>query len=340
MPVSDPPNAVIFGCSGLSLTDEEAGFFAAADPYGFILFARNIESPDQVRHLVNQLRDSVGRYAPVLIDQEGGRVQRLKPPHWRDCPPMARFGELARRDLPLARRAAHLNAHLIAEDLAELGIDIDCAPVLDVPAAGADAIIGDRALAFDPMLVADLGRAVMAGLLDGGVLPVVKHIPGHGRAMVDSHKALPRVEADRHSLENSDFVPFRALRDAPWAMTAHVVYTAYDELRPATLSPVVIEQVIRGFIGCDGVLLSDDLSMHALSGDFGERAALSLAAGCDLVLHCNGDLGEMRQVATGVRPLDEAAELRLARADIRKRLLPPPPDGRRILDSWMAETAL
>jgi beta-N-acetylhexosaminidase len=330
---------VIFGCSGLSLTDEEAGFFAAADPYGFILFARNVESPEQVRRLVGQLRNSVGRHAPVLIDQEGGRVQRLKPLNWRNCPPMADFGRMAARDLPLARRAAALNARLIAGELADLGIDVDCAPVLDLPAAGADAVIGDRAFASDPMLAADLGRAVMEGFLDGGVTPVVKHIPGHGRATVDSHKALPRVDADRHTLETSDFVPFRALRDAPWAMTAHVVYSAFDQRRPATLSPIVIEQVIRGFIGCDGVLISDDLSMQALTGDFGERARAGLAAGCDLLLHCNGDIKEMRQVAAGVRPLDEAAELRLARADVRKRRLPPPPDGQKILDGWMMELA-
>ena len=337
MPANDVPNAVIFGCSGHSLSSEEAGFFAAADPYGFILFARNVESPAQVRRLVNQLRDSVGRHAPVLIDQEGGRVQRLKPPHWRSRPPMARFGELAARDLPLARRAVHLNARLIAEELQDLGIDVDCLPLLDVPVEGADNIIGDRAFAADPMLVADLGRAVMDGLLDGGVMPIVKHIPGHGRATLDSHKALPRVDTERKSLEQTDFAPFRSLRDAPWAMTAHVIYSAYDDRRPATLSPVVVKEVIRGFIGCDAALLTDDLSMQALSGDFAERARLSLEAGCDLVLHCNGDMAEMRQVLAGVRPLDDAAERRLARADIRKRLMPKPKDAEHVLDELVME---
>jgi beta-N-acetylhexosaminidase len=319
------------------LSDEEARFFAASDPYGFILFARNIEQPEQVRRLVDDLRAAVGRFAPVLIDQEGGRVQRLKPPYWRERPPMRLFGRIAASDLPNARKAAYLNALLMADDLADLGIDIDCAPLLDVPVDGADAIIGDRALASDPMLVADLGRAVIEGLLDGGVMPVVKHIPGHGRAMVDSHKALPLVATDRATLQSTDFLPFRALRDAPWAMTAHVIYSAYDEKRPATLSPIVIDQVIRGFIGCDAVLLTDDLSMRALSGSLAERAAQSLAAGCDLVLHCNGEMAEMRAVMAGARPLDDRAEVRLARADIRKRRLTPPIDGQTQLDQWLME---
>jgi beta-N-acetylhexosaminidase len=339
LPANRTPAAVVFGCAGLSLTDDEKRFFAAADPYGFILFARNIETPEQVRRLIGELRATVGRYAPVLIDQEGGRVQRLGPPFWRSRPPMAQFGALAARDLPLARRAAQLNAQLIAEELGDLGIDVDCAPVLDVPVAGADAIIGDRAFGEEPMMAADLGRAVIEGLLDGGVMPVVKHIPGHGRATLDSHKALPRVDADRATLQRTDFLPFRALRDAPWAMTAHVVYSAYDDRRPATLSRVVIEEVVRGFIGCEGVLLTDDLSMKALSGGFAERAQLALAAGCDLVLHCNGVMEEMRQVADGVRPLDETAEWRLARADVRKRRLTPPAGAQDLLEQWLQENA-
>ena len=340
MPANSPPAAAIFGCSGLALTDEEARFFEQVDPHGFILFARNVESPEQVRRLVDQLRAVVGRFAPVLIDQEGGRVQRLRPPYWRARPAMARFHELAQRDLPLARRAAHLNAQCIADELSDLGIDVNCAPVLDVPVPGADGIIGDRALGDDPMQIADLGRAVIEGLLDGGVMPVVKHIPGHGRATVDSHKALPRVEADRRALWNTDFLPFRALRDAPWAMTAHVIYAAYDDRLPATLSKTVIDQVIRGFIGCDAALLTDDLSMHALTGDFAERARMSLEAGCDLVLHCNGDMAEMAQVAQGLRPLDDAAEQRLARADVRKRRLMPPVDAQDLLDRWLMEPTL
>ncbi len=337
MPANKPPAAVIFGCSGPVLTDAEKRFFAESDPYGFILFARNIEQPEQVRRLVDDLRQSVGRYAPILIDQEGGRVQRLRPPYWPARPPMALFGRMAAVDLPLARRAAGLNARLIAEDLMDLGIDVDCAPLLDVPVAGADAIIGDRAFNDDPMLIADLGRAVMQGLLDGGVMPIVKHIPGHGRAMVDSHKGLPVVDSDRATLEATDFVPFRALRDAPWAMTAHVVYSAFDDRAPATMSRLVIDQVIRGFIGCDAVLLSDDLSMHALSGRFEDRAALSLAAGCDLVLHCNGDDAEMRAVAAGVTPLRDISEERLARADIRKQARPLAENAAQLLAQWLKD---
>jgi beta-N-acetylhexosaminidase len=337
LPGSNPPSAAIFGCAGPVLTDAEKAFFAESDPLGFILFSRNIESPDQVRALVASLRATVGREAPVLIDQEGGRVQRLRPPNWPSRPPMVKFGELAARDLPLARRAARLNAHLIAAELRSLGIDVDCAPLLDVPVEGADNIIGDRAFGSDPMLVADLGRAVMDGLLDGGVMPIVKHIPGHGRAMVDSHKALPIVTTSRMELERSDFVPFRSLRDAPWAMTAHVIYDAYDDRRPATLSPVVVREVIRGFIGCDAVLLSDDLSMHALSGSFQDRARDSLLAGCDVVLHCNGDMDEMKGVAAGLRPLDDAAQMRLAEAEEKRRMLPLLVDAQDVVDGWLKE---
>ena len=338
MPGNEPPAAAIFGCAGKELTDAEKRFFGQTDPLGFILFARNVEGPDQVRALVRSLRETVGREAPVLIDQEGGRVQRLKPPHWTARPAMVKFGKLAAaRDLPQARRAARLNAHLIAAELKSLGIDVDCAPLIDVPVDGADNIIGDRAFGTDPMLVADLGRAVMDGLLDGGVMPIVKHIPGHGRAKVDSHKALPVVEEDRYILENTDFVTFRALRDAPWAMTAHVIYSAYDDRRPATLSPVVVSEVIRGFIGCEAVLLSDDLSMHALSGSFTDRAQGSLDAGCDVVLHCNGDMDEMKGVAAGLRPLDDAAQMRLAVAEEKRRILPLMPDAQAFVDEWLKE---
>jgi beta-N-acetylhexosaminidase len=337
LPRNDAPSAAIFGCAGLALTDEEKRFYEGVDPLGFILFARNVESPEQIRELVTSLRETVGRDAPVLIDQEGGRVQRLKLPHWRPRPAMEKFGRLAEHDLPLARRAARLNAHLIAAELKDLGIDVDCAPLIDVPVAGADNIIGDRAFGADPALVADLGRAVMDGLLDGGVMPIVKHIPGHGRAMVDSHKALPVVETDRATLEKSDFATFRSLRDAPWAMTAHVIYSAYDDRRPATLSPPVIEQVIRGFIGCEAVLLSDDLSMHALSGSFADRARDSLSAGCDVVLHCNGKMDEMLGVAEGLSPLDDAAQLRLAVAEEKRRLLPLVNDAQDFVDAWLKE---
>ncbi len=335
MPKNSPPSAVIYGCAGLTLSDEEKRFFAAADPLGFILFSRNVDNPQQVRRLVDELRATVGRRAPVLIDQEGGRVQRLKPPHWRKRPPMVVFGRLAARDLPLARRAAGLNARLMAADLAELGIDVDCAPLLDVPVPGAHDIIGDRAFGHDPMLVADLGRAVMDGLLDGGVMPVIKHVPGHGRALVDSHLDLPVVNTDAATLAGQDFMPFRCLRDAPWAMTAHVVYKAYDE-KPATTSRRVIEEVIRGVIGCEALLLSDDLSMKALKGDFGDRTVASLDAGCDVVLHCNGAMDEMRAIDAAMRPLDEAAEERLARADAMLRSRPLEDGAQERLDGWLS----
>ena len=311
-------NAVIFGCEGRSLTDWERDFFSDRNPYGFILFARNCDTPEQIRALVAALRESIGRgSAPVLIDQEGGRVARLKPPQWRAAPGAARFGLLARRDRALADQAVRLNARLIAAELLDLGITVDCAPVLDLPTPGADEVIGDRAFGPDPVLVAELGRAFCDGLLAGGVLPVIKHIPGHGRARVDTHYALPVVETPRAELEVSDFRPFAALADAPWAMTGHLVYTAIDPDNPATMSQAVIEEVIRGVIGFDGVLVTDDLSMRALSGDYASRAARSLAAGCDLVLHCNGKPEEMTEVARGVGPLSAEAERRLAAAAAR-----------------------
>ncbi len=311
-------NAVIFGCEGPALTDWERGFFSDADPFGFILFLRNCETPEQVRALVAALREAVGRAeAPVLIDQEGGRVARLKPPHWRAGPAAARFGLLAGHHRERALQAVRLNARLIAAELMELGITVDCAPVLDLRVPGADEIIGDRSFGSDGELVADLGRAFCEGLLEGGVTPVVKHIPGHGRTRVDSHRQRPVVETPRAELEASDFRPFTALADAPWAMTAHVVYTAFDPDNPATTSRAVIAEVIRGLIGFDGVLVSDDLSMRALSGDFASRAAAALAAGCDLVLHCNGVRSEMTDVARGVGPLSGQAERRLAAASAR-----------------------
>ncbi|MDB5408125.1 MAG: beta-hexosaminidase [Rhodospirillales bacterium] len=307
-----PPRAVILGCAGPTLSVEEREFFGATDPLGFILFQRNCADPDQLPGLVAALRDCVGRAdAPVLIDQEGGRVARLRPPHWRAYPAGSRIGALGGE----AAAAAEIVSRLIAEDLAALGISVDCLPVLDMPVPGADAIIGDRAYATTPERVAALGRAACDGLLAGGVLPIVKHVPGHGRATVDSHLACPVVTTPREILEASDFAPFRALRDMPWAMTAHVVYAAIDDQRPATLSARVIADVIRGFIGFDGVLLSDDLSMQALGGSFGERAAGAIAAGCDVVLHCNGSLDEMRQVAAATPSLTGVALGRVARGD-------------------------
>ncbi len=290
----------IFGCAGEELSTAEREFFAAALPAGFILFARNCRSPDQVRRLTAALRAAVAApQAPVLIDQEGGRVARLKPPHWRHPPAAKLFGDLYARDRAAGLEACRLNARLIAHELRSVGVDVDCAPVLDVPAEGSHDIIGDRAFARDPAVVAALGRAMAEGMIEGGVAPVIKHIPGHGRARADSHEALPVVDDGSETLERFDFAPFRSLADMPWAMTAHVQYTALDARAPATTSRRIVNDFIRGHIGFGGVLLTDDLSMKALSGTLAGRARQSLAAGCDLALHCSGELDEMREVAAG-----------------------------------------
>ncbi|GJD34804.1 beta-N-acetylhexosaminidase [Methylobacterium aerolatum] len=303
--------ALILGCAGTSLSSGEAAFFRAAQPWGFILFKRNIGTPDEVRALTAALRDCVGRAdAPILIDQEGGRVQRMGPPHWPSYPAGGRFGRLNGAAASIAR----LGARLIAHDLAEVGINVDCAPVLDVPSPGSHDIIGDRAYGTSPEAVVEIGRAVAEGLMAGGVLPVVKHMPGHGRAACDSHKALPRVEADLASLRARDFAPFRALADLPMAMSAHVVFTAIDPERPATQSPAVIAGVIRGEIGFDGLLMTDDLSMHALDGPFRSRAEAAFAAGIDIALHCNGERAEMEGVCEGTPLLTGAAARRAAAA--------------------------
>lgn len=305
--------AVIFGCEGLELTSWERDFFADSDPLGFILFARNCDSPGQVKALAGSLRASIGRDdAPVLIDQEGGRVQRMRPPHWRRVPPPGWFGDMALTDRVRALDAVEVNATLLASELLACGITVDCLPLLDLRMPDAHEIIGDRSFGSDPALVADLGRACCDGLTAGGVVPVIKHIPGHGRALVDSHAELPRVDTSLAELERTDFAPFRALADMPWAMTAHVVYSAIDPEQPATTSPMVIDQVIRGAIGFDGLLVSDDLSMEALEGDVGARAAAALAAGCDVALHCNGKADEMCAVAAASGPLSAEAERRLA----------------------------
>lgn len=315
------PRPLIVGVAGKRLQAPERRFIAEAEPLGFILFARNVETPDQVRALVAELRDAVGREgAPVLVDQEGGRVARLAPPHWRAAPPAALFGRLARASgREVAQRAVRLNARLIGAELHGLGINVDCAPVADVPVTGADPVIGDRAFAHDPEPVATLAAAFCEGLAASGVLPVVKHVPGHGRAGVDSHKGLPRVGASKAELASRDFAPFAALarlrNPEPWAMTAHVVFAAYDAEAPATLSPRVVSEVVRGEIGFDGVLITDDLSMGALAGPLRARAEGAFAAGCDLALHCNGALAEMEEVAAGCPgTLEAAAEARLARS--------------------------
>ncbi|HXQ42957.1 MAG TPA: beta-N-acetylhexosaminidase [Candidatus Udaeobacter sp.] len=307
--------AVVFGCSGLRLTGAERRFFARTDPLGLIVFARNVEAPDQLRALTAEFRESVGRAdAPVLVDQEGGRVQRLRPPHWRAAPAAARFGELAFGNKAKAAEAARLNARLLAGELAAVGIDTVCAPVLDLRFPGAHDVIGDRAFAGDPAIVSVLGRAAVEGFLAAGVTPIMKHIPGHGRSLVDSHLSLPVVEASRAELEASDFRPFKALADVPWAMTAHLLYSAIDGERPATMSARVVGEVIRGHIGFEGVLIGDDLSMQALSGSIADRAAATLAAGCDLALHCNGKMEEMEDVAEATRAIGDATARRLDRA--------------------------
>lgn len=339
---SDRPTAAVFGCGGTELTGDERRFFAETRPFGFILFARNIRTPDQVRALIGSMRAAAGRDdAPVLVDQEGGRVARLKPPHWPVYPPAATYARLAARDLEAAETAVRLGARLIANDLAPLGFTVDCAPVLDVPARDGHEIIGDRAYGDTPHLVARLGRAACEGFLAGGILPIIKHIPGHGRATADSHLELPRVDAPIADLRAVDFAPFKALADMPCGMTAHVLFTAIDPERPATTSAAAIRTVIRGEIAFDGLLFSDDLSMQALSGTVAERAAGALAAGCDVALHCNGDLDEARAVAAVAGPMTDAARRRWAAA--RARLHSPdaldPDAARARLDELLGETA-
>jgi beta-N-acetylhexosaminidase len=308
-----PASAAVYGCQGTELAPDERDFFRDARPFGFILFARNVNNPAQVAALCDQMRASIGNAnAPVLIDQEGGRVQRLKPPHWQNRPAARRFGELFDRHPDQGREAAYLCARLIAHELRSIGVTVNCAPVLDVPVKGAHDIIGDRAYSFNPTTVIELGRATIEGYLDGGVLPVIKHMPGHGRAMADSHLALPRVATAAAELSAHDFVTFRSLNQAPVAMTAHVVFEAIDPRRPATTSPKVIRSIIRGEIGFEGLLVSDDLSMSALEGPLSARTKAALFAGCDIALHCNGKMDEMMDVAKEAKELAGEA---LGRAD-------------------------
>ena len=304
----------IYGMAGETLTADERAFFRDSDPAGYILFARNVAYREQVRALTDELRALHGRDdVPILIDQEGGRVARMKPPVWPPFPPGERFARLYAVSPVAAIEAARANAQAIAVTLREVGINVDCLPLLDVRQEGASDIIGDRALGSEPMQVAALGRAVLEGLRAGGVVGVVKHMPGPGRALVDSHKELPVVTASEVELE-SDIEPFRTLNWAPMGMTAHVVYTAWDRSRCASLSPTVIGDIIRGRIGFDGLLMSDDLGMHALTGDFGNRASGALAAGCDVALHCSGEMPEMQAIAHELESMGDASRLRLHRA--------------------------
>jgi beta-N-acetylhexosaminidase len=318
--------AFITGTSGLNLTAEEREFLRVERPWGLILFKRNVDTPLQVARLVQEFRETVGDGdAPVLIDQEGGRVQRLSPPHWPVYPPGAVFGALYDRDRATGLKAARLSAQLIATDLTDLGITVDCLPLADVPVPGADVVIGDRAYGTDPDKVAAIARAVTEGLEQGGVLPVLKHIPGHGRATADTHHRLPVVDALKDDLEAIDFAAFRMLADLPMAMTAHVVFSAIDGAQPATTSATIIETVIRGTIGFQGLLMSDDVSMNALTGSIAERTRAIVSAGCDMVLHCNGKLEEMRQVA-GEAPELSAQALDRARRALASRKPPQPFD--------------
>ena len=330
--------AFVCGCAGLALVAAERDFLAEAQPWGLILFRRNVDSPDQLRHLTQSFRDAVGRPdAPVLVDQEGGRVQRLGQPHWPRYPSAARIGQAYATDPAAGVRLAHRGGELVARDLSDCGITVDCAPVLDVPQEGSSAVIGDRAFGRDPDSIAALGRAFAEGLMAGGALPVMKHCPGHGRAEVDSHVDLPRVSADLAALAR-DFAPFKALADLPIAMTAHVTYLALDPERPATTSRFVIERIIRGEINFDGLLLSDDLSMEALKGSLGSRAENALAAGCDIALHCNGVMEEARQVAA-VAPRLEGRAASRAEAALRRLTTPVPRDVTADRSAFLAEMA-
>jgi beta-N-acetylhexosaminidase len=331
--------AFITGVSGTELSTAERQLIATAKPWGFILFRRNIASPAQVSKLVGEMRRAVGEPdAPVLVDQEGGRVQRFGPPHWPVYPSGATFGQLYDVKPATALAAARLSARLIAADLVEVGVSVDCLPLADVPVPGANDVIGDRAYGEEPGKVAAIGRAITEGLAQGGILPILKHIPGHGRATADSHLSLPTVDTPRDELERTDFAAFQALADLPMAMTAHVVFSAIDPAHPATTSATMVSQVIRGLIGFQGLLMSDDVGMHALAGSIGARTRAVFAAGCDMVLHCSGDLQEMQEVAREA-PVLSGKPLDRARAALASRKAPQPFDrvaGRAELDQLIA----
>jgi len=318
--------AFICGVSGVDLSGTECRFLREADPWGLILFQRNVDSPEQLRRLIERFREVVGRDdAPIFVDQEGGRVQRLRPPQWPSYPPGCEYGRIYDGDRARGLAAARLAGRLIAADLAALGISVNCLPVADVPVSGSDAVIGDRAYGLTAVKVAAIAAALAEGLCAGGVLPVVKHIPGHGRATVDSHVRLPTVDADRAMLERTDFAAFRALNHLPLGMTAHVVFSAIDPAAPATFSATIVNEVIRGSIGFDGVLMTDDISMGALAGTMTARVRASIAAGCDIVLHCNGRADEMQLVAAEV-PLLQGEAARRAAAALAVRRPPEPID--------------
>ena len=315
--------ALIIGVSGTELTTEERDFFREHKPWGFILFARNCKEANQISDLNAEMRDAIGEPdAPVFIDQEGGRVQRLRPPLAPNYPPASELGALYNRDRAAGLQAARLMSRLHAIDLAKYGFTADCLPVLDVPVEGASSVIGNRAYGFEPFTVTEMGRAAAEGLIEGGILPVIKHIPGHGRGFADSHHNLPIVDASQAELEAHDFVPFKALADMPMAMTGHLVFSAIDPDHPATTSKIVIDRIIRDYIGFDGLLMSDDVSMNALSGDIATRTRAIFAGGCDMVLHCHGIMSEMQDVVANTPLLTgkaltraQAAMARLVRVD-------------------------
>jgi beta-N-acetylhexosaminidase len=311
--------AFITGLSGLTITASERAFIREAQPWGLIIFKRNVNTPQQVTELTSSFRDAVGWQAPVLVDQEGGRVQRLGPPHWPVYPPGAQLGARYDREPARGLAAARLQGHLIAADLTAVAVDVDCLPLADVLASGADPVIGDRAYGSEPGKVAVIAAAIADGLLAGGVLPVVKHLPGHGRAGADSHHRLPVVDTPRATLEATDFAAFQPLAGLPLGMTAHVVFSAIDPDAPATTSVTMVREVIRGFIGFKGLLMSDDVSMQALSGGIADRSRAAFAAGCDVVLHCNGDLGEMTVVAGASPVLEGEAAVRTEAALAQRR---------------------
>lgn len=311
--------AAIFGCEELALSPDERAFFRDCDPFGFILFARNIENPDQLVRLTSQLRDAVGRDAPILIDQEGGRVQRMRAPHWRDWSPPLDAAHAAGAD---TARVLGLRARIIAEELRAVGIDANCAPVADIAGPETHPFLRNRCYGETAVQVCERARSVADAHLAAGVLPVVKHLPGHGRATADTHHNLPTVTANPADLVAHDFAPFRALADLPMAMTAHIIFAAYDPDRPATQSPEMI-RVIREEIGFQGLLMTDDLNMEALSGDLGQRTRASMAAGCDIALHCKGDMAEMLRVAQEAGDLTPAARVRADAALALRRPVGP-----------------
>ena len=314
--------ACILGLESTELTPEECRFFSDTQPLGFILFRRNIDTPEQVKALVSALKGLVAHEALILIDQEGGRVRRLRPPHWPDYPPPARFAEVT-NDPSEEREMVRLGARLMAHDLTELGINVDCAPVLDVPQPDAHEIVGDRAYGMTRQAVAVMGRAACEGFLAGGVLPVIKHVPGHGRAGADSHTDLPRIDTKLEDLLTVDFYPFQVNADMPIAMTGHVLYRAIDKRNPATTSRKCLK-IVRDVIGFDGLLITDDLSMNALSGTLEKRAKAALRAGVDVILHCSGQMAEMKSVVH-VTPKLKGEGLRRAKAAIKRLLKTPEP---------------